>query len=134
MDTAPARTAQDAKGGGGSRLAAGVRSARRMRRPTGAPPPLPRTFHATSAAWMLVTVALIALFTITFAASRHNAALAVTAADARVVQWLAELRGVWLTRAMRAATLPADWWSIRILGWCLIAALLVFKRFRHLIV
>ena len=134
MDTAPARTAQDAKGGGGSRLAAGVRSARRMRRPTGAPPPLPRTLHATSAAWMLVTVALIALFTITFAASRHNAALAVTAADARVVQWFAELRGVWLTRAMRAATLPADWWSIRILGWCLIAALLVFKRFRHLIV
>jgi membrane-associated phospholipid phosphatase len=133
MDTAPARTAQDAQGGG-SRLAAGIRSTRRMRRPTGAPPPLPRTLQATSAAWMLVTLGLIALFTITFAASRHNAGLAVTAADDLVVQWFAALRGVWLTRAMRAVTLPADWWSIRILGWCLIAALLVFKRFRHLIV
>jgi membrane-associated phospholipid phosphatase len=133
MDTAPARTAQDAQSGG-SRLAAGIRSTRRMRRPTGAPPPLPRTLQATSAAWMLVTLGLIALFTITFAASRHNAGLAVTAADDRVVQWFAALRGVWLTRAMRALTLPADWWSIRILGWCLIAALLVFKRFRHLIV
>jgi hypothetical protein len=133
MDTTPARTAQDAQGGG-SRLAAGIRSTRRMRRPTGAPPPLPRTLQATSAAWMLVTLGLIALFTITFAASRHNAGLAVTAADDLVVQWFAALHGVWLTRAMRAVTLPADWWSIRILGWCLIAALLVFKRFRHLIV
>jgi membrane-associated phospholipid phosphatase len=132
MDTAPARTLQD--GEDGSRLAASVRPSRRMRRPTGAPPPLPRTFQATSIGWLLATLALIALFTITFAASRHNAALVVTAADDRVVEWLAELRGVWLTRAMRAAALPATWWSIRILGWCLIAALLVFKRFRHLIV
>jgi membrane-associated phospholipid phosphatase len=133
MDTAPARTtAQD--GDDGSRLAAGVRPTRRMRRPTGAPPPLPRTFQATSAGWMLATLALIAVFTITFAASRHDAGLAVTATDDRVVQWFAELRSLWLTRAMRAAALPADWWSIRILGWCLIAALLVFKRLRHLIV
>jgi membrane-associated phospholipid phosphatase len=139
MDTAPARTAHDAQGqhgeqGGGSRLAAGARPTRRLRRPTGAPPPLPRTFQATSAAWMLATLALTATFTITFAASRHNAGLAVTAADDRAVQWFAELRGVWLTRAMRAVTLPVEWWSIRILGWCLIAALLVLKRFRHLIV
>jgi tRNA A-37 threonylcarbamoyl transferase component Bud32/membrane-associated phospholipid phosphatase len=144
MDTAPARTApdtQDAQGQqgeqgehGGSRLAAGARPTRRLRRPTGAPPPLPHTLQATGAAWMLATLALIATFAITFAASRHNAGLAVTAADDRVVQWFAELRGVWLTRAMRALTLPVEWWSIRVLGWCLIAALLVFKRFRHLIV
>jgi membrane-associated phospholipid phosphatase len=46
----------------------------------------------------VATLALIVVFAITFAASRHGAALAVTAADDRVVRWFAELRGPWLPR------------------------------------
>jgi hypothetical protein len=84
MDTALARTTTR-DGDDGSTLLASARPTRRMRRPTGAPPPLPRTFQATSVGWMLVTLALIALFTITFAAGRHSAGLAVTAADDGVV-------------------------------------------------
>ncbi len=63
MDTAPARTAQD--GADGTRLAVTVRPSRRRRRPTGAPPPLPRTFQFSSAGWLLATLGLVALFSIT---------------------------------------------------------------------
>lgn len=45
-----------------------------------------------SAGWLLATLALVAVFAITFAASRHGAAVAITAADDRVVQWFAGLR------------------------------------------
>jgi hypothetical protein len=132
MDTAPARTAQDLEDR--ARLTAGVGPARRRRRPTGAPPPLPRTFHVSSAGWLVATLALVALFSIAFAASRHGAALAVTAADDRVVQWFAGLRSPWLTRVIREAALLGSWGSIRTLAWCIFVSLLVFKRFRHLIV
>jgi membrane-associated phospholipid phosphatase len=132
MDTAPARTAQDLEDR--ARLTTGVRPARRRRRPTGAPPPLPRTFHVSSAGWLVATLALVALFSIAFAASRHAAALAVTAADDRVVQWFAGLRSPWLTRVIREAAILGSWGSIRTLAWCIFVSLLVFKRFRHLIV
>jgi hypothetical protein len=66
-----------------------VRPLRRRRRPTGAPPPLPRTFPLSSAGWLLATLALVAVIAVTFAASRHAVAPAITAADGRVVQWFA---------------------------------------------
>jgi membrane-associated phospholipid phosphatase len=131
MDTAPARTAHaDAA----NALAADVRTSRRRRRPTGAPPPLPRTFPISSAGWLPATLALVAVFTITFAASRHSAALAITAADDRVVQWFAGLRSPWLTRVVRDAALAGSWGAIRVLVWGTFVSLLVLKRFRHLMV
>jgi tRNA A-37 threonylcarbamoyl transferase component Bud32/membrane-associated phospholipid phosphatase len=132
MDTAPARTAVDVEDR--ARLTPGVRPSRRRRRPTGAPPPLPRTFQVSSAGWLVATLALVALFAVTFAASRHGAALAVIAADDRVVEWFAGLRSPWLTRVTREAALLGSWGSIRTLTWCIFVSLLVFKRFRHLIV
>jgi hypothetical protein len=77
--------------------------------PPALPPPLPRTFPISSAGWLLATLALVAVFTITFAASRHSAALAITAADDRVVQWFAGLRSPWLTRVIRGAALAGSW-------------------------
>ncbi len=74
------------------------------------------------------------MFTLTFAASRHSAALAITAADDRVVQWFAGLRSPWLTRVIREAALAGSWGAIRALVWGTFVSLLVFKRFRHLIV
>ena len=71
-----------------ARVATSVRQSRRRRRPSGAPPPLPRHLETTGVGWLLAAVGLVAVFTISFAASRHGAAVAVTAADDRVVRWL----------------------------------------------
>ena len=74
------------------------------------------------------------MFTASFVASRHGAAVAVTAADDRVVRWLAGLHSGWRTNALQAAAFPASWLASHILAWCIVVPLLVFKRIRHLVV
>jgi tRNA A-37 threonylcarbamoyl transferase component Bud32 len=115
-------------------VAATVRRSRRRRRPSGAPPPLPRHLETTGVLWLLVAVGLVAVFAISFAASRHGAAVAVTAADDRVVQWLSGLRSGWLAGVVAVAAFPASWLASKILAWCIVVPLLVFRRIRHLVV
>ena len=116
MDTTP-RATQVA--GQASMVAPSVRQARR-RRPSGAPPPLPRHLEKTGVGWLLAAAGLVAVFTVTFAASRHGAALAVTAAEYRVVRWLAELRDGWIAGAVAVAAFPAGWLASKILAWCIV--------------
>ena len=117
-----------------ARVPASVRQARRRRRPSGAPPPLPRHLETTGVGWLLAAVGLVAVFTISFAASRNGAAMAVTVADDRVVRWLAGLRDGWLAGGMAVAAFPAGWLASKILAWCIVVPLLVFRRIRHLVV
>ena len=131
MDTT-ARATQAADHPAG--VATGVRPSRRRRRPSGAPPPLPRHLETSGVGWLLAAVGLVAVFTISFTASRHWAAVAVTAADDRVVQWLSGLRGGWFAGVVAVAAFPASWLASHILAWCIVVPLLVFKRIRHLVV
>jgi tRNA A-37 threonylcarbamoyl transferase component Bud32/membrane-associated phospholipid phosphatase len=111
-----------------------VRQARRRRRPSGAPPPLPRHLETTGVGWLLAAVGLVVVFTVSFAASRNGAAIAVTVADDRVVRWLAGLRDGWLAGGMAVAAFPAGWLASKLLAWCIVVPLLVFRRIRHLVV
>jgi tRNA A-37 threonylcarbamoyl transferase component Bud32/membrane-associated phospholipid phosphatase len=130
MDTAtPTDTA-----GHPARAAPSVRQTRRRRRPSGAPPPLPRHLEKTGVGWLLAAAGLVAVFTVTFAASRNGAAVTVTAAEDRVAQWLAELRGGWFAAGVAVAAFPAGWVASKILAWCIVVPLLVFRRIRHLVV
>jgi tRNA A-37 threonylcarbamoyl transferase component Bud32/membrane-associated phospholipid phosphatase len=131
MDTT-ARTTQAADQP--ARVAASVRHSRRRRRPSGAPPPLPRHLETTGVGWLLVAVGLVAVFAVSFVTSRHGAAVAVTVADDRVVRWLTGLRSGWLTNALQVAAFPASWLASKILAWSIVIPLLIFKRFRHLVV
>jgi tRNA A-37 threonylcarbamoyl transferase component Bud32/membrane-associated phospholipid phosphatase len=130
MDTAHATQVADHP----VEVAASVRQSRRRRRPSGAPPPLPRHLEATGVGWLLAAVGLVAVFTVSFVASRHGAAVVVTAADDRVVRWLTELRGGWLSGVLPVAAFPASWLASKVLAWCIVVPLLVFRRFRHLVV
>jgi tRNA A-37 threonylcarbamoyl transferase component Bud32/membrane-associated phospholipid phosphatase len=111
-----------------------VRQSRKRRRPSGAPPPLPRHLETTGVGWLLAAVGLVAVFAISFAASRHGAAVAVTAADDRIVRWLSGLRSGWLGGMVAVAAFPASWLASKILAWCIVVPLLVFRRVRHLVV
>jgi tRNA A-37 threonylcarbamoyl transferase component Bud32/membrane-associated phospholipid phosphatase len=128
--TAPTTPAADHP----ARVATGVRQSRRRRRPSGAPPPLPRHLETTGVGWLVAAVALVAVFAVSFAASRQGAAVAVTAADDRVVRWLSELNSGWLAGVVAVAAFPASWLASKILAWCIVVPLLVFRRIRHLIV
>ncbi|HET7517949.1 MAG TPA: hypothetical protein VFN05_09680, partial [Actinomycetes bacterium] len=130
MDTATATHTADEP----ASAAASVRRSRRRRRPSGAPPPLPRNLEITGVVWLLVAVGLVAVFVVSFVASRHGAAIAVTAADDRVVRWLAGLRSGWRTNALQVVAFPASWLASHLLAWCIVVPLLVFRRIRHLVV
>jgi membrane-associated phospholipid phosphatase len=130
MDTATATHSAD----GPAPVAASVRRSRRRRRPSGAPPPLPRHLEITGVVWLLVAVGLVAVFAVSFVASRHGAAVAVTAADDRVVRWLSGLRSGWFTNALQVLAFPASWLASHIVAWCIVVPLLVFRRIRHLVV
>jgi tRNA A-37 threonylcarbamoyl transferase component Bud32 len=112
-----------------------VRRSGRRRRPTGAPPPLPRSIQPTGVWWAAAAVVLITLARITFGPARRSLGVAVTVWDDAVVRWLAGLRLPGLTGLMEA--IVASTGSVGMVGalrWATVIALLALRRFRHLLV
>jgi len=111
-----------------------VRRSRR-RRPTGAPPPLPRSIQPTGVWWAVTAVVLATLARITFGPARHSLGVAVTVWDDAVVRFLGGLRLPGLTGLMEA--IVASTGSVGMVGalrWGILLALLVLRRIRHLFV
>ena len=100
------------------------------RRPTGAPPPLPRKLGWSGKLWIalaaLLAVALVWL-------SPQDQPRAAMNAETAILKALAGLRSDWLTPPMRAVASLGTAWSVTILGGGLVLALIVFKRWRHLV-
>src|SRR6266508_4034717 len=79
-----------------------VRRSGGRRRPTGQPPPLPRSIQPTGVWWAATAVVLITLARITFGPARGSLGVAVTVWDDAVVRWLAGLRLPGMTGLMEA--------------------------------
>jgi tRNA A-37 threonylcarbamoyl transferase component Bud32/membrane-associated phospholipid phosphatase len=115
--------------------AAGVRRSGRRRRPTGQAPPLPRSIQPTGVWWALAAVILATIARITFGFARDSLGMAVTVWDDAVVRWLAGLRVPGMTGLMEAIVASTgSAGMISVLRWATLIALLVLRRFRHLIV
>jgi tRNA A-37 threonylcarbamoyl transferase component Bud32/membrane-associated phospholipid phosphatase len=110
-----------------------VRS-RRRRRPTGAPPPLPYRLQTSGIGWLVAVVVLVGLTLAIFARGLRGPAITVTIADDAVVHWLAGLHGPGLEALWRGLARISSWWVLYTLYFGLILALLVLRRWRHLIV
>ena len=112
-----------------------VRRSGRRRRPTGQPPPLPRSIQPTGVWWAAAAVVLIALARITFGPARGSLGVAVTVWDDAVVRWLAGLRLPGLTGLMEAIVASTgSVGTVEVLRWATVIALLALRRFRHLVV
>ena len=112
-----------------------VRRSRRRRRPTGQPPPLPRSIQPTGVWWAAAAVVLVALAKITFGPARRSLGVAVTVWDDAVVRWLAGLRLPGLTGLMEAIVASTgSVGTVEVLRWATVIALLALRRFRHLLV
>jgi tRNA A-37 threonylcarbamoyl transferase component Bud32/membrane-associated phospholipid phosphatase len=114
-------------------LRAAARSPRH-RRPTGAPPPLPYRLQTSGIGWLVAAVALVGLALAVFARGLRGPAVAVTVVDDAVVRWLAGLVGPGLEPALRGLARIGSWWVLYTLYYGLLLALLVLRRWRHLIV
>ncbi len=105
---------------------------RRQRRPTGAPPALPRPTFVSTTAWLVLaalTLAgaiLVALYTPWLRIDDHvNTAL---------LRLFAGVRTPWLTDVANAIKVTGGGWGITGLGFLLVALTAVFRRWRHLLV
>jgi tRNA A-37 threonylcarbamoyl transferase component Bud32 len=99
------------------------------RRPTGAPPPLPRKLGTSGKVWLGLS-GLLAIALVGFVA-RGQPLLAVEF-ETWVLQSIASLRTDWLTSVMRVLAAVSSGWSISIIGWGMLALLILFRRWRHL--
>ncbi|HYF12254.1 MAG TPA: phosphatase PAP2 family protein [Actinomycetota bacterium] len=102
------------------------------RRPTGAPPPLPRQIGRTGR--LLVTLVIVALFATLASVLFGASAAAVDRFDARFLSWLARYRTDWLTDAAQMIDGIDSRWPLRALRWATILTLVAFRRWRHLLV
>jgi tRNA A-37 threonylcarbamoyl transferase component Bud32 len=105
--------------------------AARRRRPSGEPPPLPRTVSA-STRWYLVTIAATASLEIALSVTRLR--VPVTRADDATLKVLAAVRSEPLRHVLDAVVWAGSSGVVRVLSWATIAVLLVSRRFRHLFV
>src|SRR5215211_146190 len=110
-----------------------VRSPRR-RRPTGAAPPLPYRLQTSGIGWLVAALVLVGLTLAVFARGLRGPAVAVTVADDAVVGWLAGLVGPGMVPFLRGVARIGSWWVLYTLSYGLVLALLVLRRWRHLIV
>src|SRR5438105_7573452 len=109
-----------------------VRWSRRQRRPSGAPPPLPRKLGVTGAVWVVLIVLSCAGAIVV-----HSVQPAMRLLE-RVDTWwlriLADLRGPWLTHVMRGIDDAGTGWALTVLALGLACAIMVFRRWGHLLV
>src|SRR5215217_7075039 len=112
----------------------GTRRGRR-RRPTGEPPPLPRHLESTGVGWMVAAVGLIALTLLTFTVGRYGRGIAFSVVADSLEQRLAAVRTPGLTSLMRGVSgLLGSIWTAKVLAWGTLIVLIVYKRYRQLIV
>jgi membrane-associated phospholipid phosphatase len=110
---------------------AAVRRARRQRRPTGAPPPLPRRITPSTTAWLLLAAVIV---TGALLISERTPWLRIgDHASTWVLRQFAAVRTPWLTDL-------ANWINDTVLTWhpvivgAVVVLVVVFRRWRHLVV
>ena len=115
----------------GPQAASTVRRTKRQRRPTGAPPPLPRHIAVTTTAWLVLAAILVAGAFLVSGRAPWRAV--VDQANTWLLQQLATVRTPWLTHVANGINTAGLYWH-PVIG--VIAALLimVFRRWRHLLV
>jgi membrane-associated phospholipid phosphatase/tRNA A-37 threonylcarbamoyl transferase component Bud32 len=84
--------------------------------------------------WLVAAVVLVGLALAVFAPGLRGPAVAVTVADDAVVRWLGELHAPGLEVLWQGLAYGGSWWTLTALESGLLLALLVLRRWRHLLV
>jgi tRNA A-37 threonylcarbamoyl transferase component Bud32 len=106
----------------------------RRRRPTGAAPPLPYRLQTSGVGWLMAALVLVGLTLAIFARGLRGPAVTATVIDDAVVGWLAGLVGPGLVAPLRGLARIGSWWALYVAYYGLLLALLVLRRWRHLLV
>src|SRR4051812_25420137 len=107
---------------------------RRIRRPSGEPPPLPRHLQTSGVGWLLAATVLVGAAMLVFARGLRGVAVVVSIADDAAVRWLQGLGAPGSVNVYRALAWPSSWAFLNAVGPALLVTLLALRRFRHLVV
>ena len=109
-----------------------VRWGRRQRRPSGAPPPLPRRLGASGAVWL--TLLVLTVVSLILAAIFPPALTLTDHIDTWWLKVLAGIRTPVLTHVAQGIKTVGAGWGLAVLGLGTVVALMAFRRWRHLLV
>jgi RIO1 family len=104
----------------------------RRRRPSGEPPPLPRTLSASGKWWLVLAGAAIVFSVLVGTIERLSVGLGVI--DSRMLDWLADVRSPALTRAMKVLGVLATGRGLQVIWLANLVVLVIWRRWRHLFV
>src|SRR5882762_6048132 len=107
-----------------------ARHTRRRRRPSGAPPPLPRSLGLTGKGWLVAVGALTAWLVVALASS--GARRLADKVDSAILRAFAEVRTPWLTSLLRPVDRVTAGWGLSVVAFGLLGLLIIFRRWRHL--
>jgi tRNA A-37 threonylcarbamoyl transferase component Bud32/membrane-associated phospholipid phosphatase len=111
-----------------------VRRGAPSRRPSGAPPPLPRHLRTTGVGWLVAALVAVVVTVVVFGDGVRGAAIPVTVVDDAVVRWVSDLDLPGIDGLARGVSYAASWWVVQTVSWLLPAALIVFRRWRLLVI
>ena len=104
--------------------------AHRQRRPTGTPPPLPKTIGFTGKLWLGVTFVVVVLGCVAL----HFRTVPFDKIDAPLIRVVTSLRVSWLNSLSEAINSVGSRYGLAIWGLITVALVAWFRRWRHLIV
>lgn len=100
------------------------------RRPSGEPPPIPKPL-STAKYWLVLAALVVAVWGVIFVGT---ALRPITHWDLAVLRSIASIRTAWLTKVATSLDVLGSSWTVLVIRWAVVLALLEVKRFRHLFV
>src|SRR3989442_7724564 len=102
----------------------------RQRRPTGVPPPLPKTIGLTGKLWLAAVLVVVVSGTVWL----HVTTGPLDRVDAVFIRLVTAARTAWLDSLTRGLNSLGSRWGLPMWGLLAVALAGVFRRWRHLIV
>jgi tRNA A-37 threonylcarbamoyl transferase component Bud32/membrane-associated phospholipid phosphatase len=103
------------------------------RRPSGAPPALPHHLRRTGAGWLICAIVGIVATVLIYGNGVRGAAIPAIVVDDTVVRWMSDIDLPGIEGIARGVSYAASWWVIEVIVWLLPLALIVLRRWRHLL-
>ena len=125
---------QRAAAGAGALARVPVFPAGRQRRPSGAPPPLPRHIERSGLIWLAAAIVATGAAIAVFADGLSRWAVDVTVVDDAITRRVASVPVPGFTAVARVIAAAGAAPATVIAGYMLLLALVVLRRFRHLLV
>jgi len=103
---------------------------RRQRRPTGAPPPLPKKIGMTGMLWLAAVLVIVVSGVVWLRVTTEP----LDHLDAPIIRFVTSARTPWLNSLTNTLNSVGSKWGLAILGLLAVALTVAFRRWRHLVV